>query len=665
MVRFGVVVAALLGLLFFLVSSLSTFEAGDITVEGARSDLLASQLEWTRPFVASQMEYAGWLRRHGTAGEAEFFEQISTILFRSGASYSAQFRDDSEPSVFSRVYFSLHGGALRVAFLLVSSWRLWLVVIGGVMMWSFFRLRLHTGADLLGVTGNGRLFYSGARVDLSKVADSGAPDLLIPGLACPVAESPAVVKTADLGRCLASFGAFNDTTAALAGIILKKASDPAYVADPEEEESFRRFFTGATLAEQACRVLGAALELHAFYRANAWEDAVGVTADPTDLALPDGESLDGAGYAQILRSALHRVLTPAMRADLAKLSPHDIAVIVLGLESGKVMVHQKEGGRWIRRSRFPQLCARAFVHSIPAFGREFSFEARQHIRRAFVYGSRKSDFAPVRFPLDFSPESRAARQWAEILMAVPHQLTAVADEVELLALVSEGYHRWSHHFFGEDGGFDGERFAGAYATHGNMFLMPLKTVLGLLRLSVDESARKRIEELMTSVSNKQRLQVMSRDVGGDESGDGATLPAYERAVAPLSHQEMKMLMELHRIDLEEAREWSSLRLVLNSFGWLARRVGDSTVPESSVVLAVLHLGVGAPGANALGLLGERGLVPIRASHVESMWGRSWRHRLPLVERVRMAEDLEDFEKLLKGIDEREEELSGAPSTVQG
>lgn len=661
MVRFLVALLACLGLLLLVVSSLFTIKAGDASVEDARSALLATQLEWTRPFVAAQGEYSQWLRRHGTATEVELFDHLSLLLFRSGASYGAQFQDGSRPSLVSQVYFGLHGGVLRMAFLVVSSWRLWLVVVVAVMVWSFYRLRVHTATDLLGLTGNGRLFYSGARVDLSTVTPLGAPDLLIPGLACPTGEAAPVVRNSELGRCLDELGALNDTTLSLAGIVLKRGGDPAYVADVEEEESLRRMFPGATLLEQTKCNLRAALELHGFYRrcmARAEEEPI--TEDPPDILVATADVLDASGYAALLRGALHRVLTPRMRLDLARLSPYDIAVLVLGLESGKVMVHVKEGGRWIRRSRFPQLCARAFVHSIPSFGKEFDFAARQHIRRAFVYGSRKSDFAPVRFPLDFAPESRAARQWVEILMAVPHQLAAVADEVELLALVTEGYQRWHHLFFEGEGGFDSDQFGGSFATHGNMFLMPLAKVLPILRRAVEPEARARMETLMASVSNKQRLFAMANDLG-DDGGDKGAVPAYERVMAPLAHAEMKTLADVHGFSLDDARDWSALRLVLNTFGWLARRVGDSTVPESSVVLTVLNLGVGAPGANGLGLLGVGGLVPIRASHVEEMWGRGWRNRLTLVEQVRMAENRDEYEKLLRGIDEREEELRRAAS----
>jgi len=357
-----------------------------------------------------------------------------------------------------------------------------------------------------------------------------------------------------------------------------------------------------------------------------------------------------------VRHALERVLTPTQRGAISRLAPTDIAVLVLGLEAGKVLVHAKEGGRWIRRSRFPQLCARAVVHSLPSFAREYGYEARQAIRRAFVYGSRKSDFAPVRFPLDLSAESRAARQWVEILMASPHELAATADEVELLAILTEGYQRWIDLFFDEDTAAELGGFEGSYATHGNLFVMPLPRVVALLRRAMSPTERTRLETLMHAVSNRQRVQVLAREPGADGANE-RVLPSYERVLVPITAVEAKTLADFHAVSVDDVRAWSALRLVLNSFGWLARRVGDSTVPETSLVAGILSVGVGAPGANALGLVGQPGLVPLRGSHLEAVWGRGWRDRFTLVDRIRTAETKEDFDKRMQGVEEREEDAA--------
>jgi hypothetical protein len=650
-VRFAVGGAALVYMFMLLFSALSGVAPVRGSLDVARTELLSSGLPEVRAIADTHAGLARWLHDHGTGGESAVFERVARSTFGSATSFAERFRDGSEPGIFSRIYLGLHGGILRLAFVVLSGWRLWVVAILGVMCWVYMRIRVHTDDDILGVTGNGRLFYSGARVDLSKTTERGAPDILIPGLACPARESTTVARSAALGKLLTDFGAANETTLGLVGVVLKRGDIPAFVADYDHEDALRRVFSGAALAEQAERTLRVALELHRSYREQV--DTATAPREPV-RALTLEEPLSGAEYTALLQHALVRVLTPGQREALGRLEPSDIAVLVLGLEAGKVLVHVKEGGRWIRRSRFPQLCARAVVHSLPSFGREYSYDSRQAIRRAFVYGSRKSDFAPVRFPLDLSPESRAARQWVEILMASPHELAATADEVELLAILTEGYQRWNELFFDEDTTAELAGFEGSYATHGNLFVMPLARVVALLRRAIAAPERARLETLMQAVSNRQRVQVLAREPGG-ETGTERVLPSYERVLVPLAAAEAKALAEFHGVSIDDVRAWSALRLVLNSFGWLARRVGDSTVPETSLVAGILSVGVGAPGANHLGLVGQRGLVPLRGSHLEAVWGRSWRDRFTLVDRIRTAETNEDFAKRMQGVESLEDD----------
>ncbi len=60
----------------------------------------------------------------------------------------------------------------------------------------------YEGRDLLGQMGNGRLFYSGARAGLFKMADNGAPDVQVRGLACPPEASQEAVLSSSLFKVL-------------------------------------------------------------------------------------------------------------------------------------------------------------------------------------------------------------------------------------------------------------------------------------------------------------------------------------------------------------------------------------------------------------------------------------------------------------------------------
>jgi hypothetical protein len=45
------------------------------------------------------------------------------------------------------------------------------------------------------------------------------------------------------------------------------------------------------------------------------------------------------------------------------------------------------------------------------------------------------------------------------------------------------------------------------------------------------------------------------------------------------------------------------------------------------------------------------MVPVRGSKLVPRWGRQWANRFVYVRKVTMAETVEDYEKLLQGIEE--------------
>jgi hypothetical protein len=64
---------------------------------------------------------------------------------------------------------------------------------------------------------------------------------------------------------------------------------------------------------------------------------------------------------------------------------------------------------------------------------------------------------------------------------------------------------------------------------------------------------------------------------------------------------------------EDLSDWLALKVVLSSYGWLASRVGDYSVPETSTIFAVFKPENQLEGVNSLGLLGKSGMVPVRGS----------------------------------------------------
>jgi hypothetical protein len=163
----------------------------------------------------------------------------------------------------------------------------------------------------------------------------------------------------------------------------------------------------------------------------------------------------------------------------------------------------------------------------------------------------------------------------------------------------------------------------------------------------------RLTTLSATIGAKQR-KMIERAQQADE-GSGSLL--FDRVFSAIPQDTVISLASLHSLSPKDLSDWSALRNILAPFGWLARRVGDYTVPESSVIFSVFKAPPGYPLANSLGLVGKVGLVPLRKAKFEELLGEQWEAKFQLFERATMSESTADFEKIMKGI--RDEALEPA------
>ena len=593
-----------------------------------RIRLAQSHSVWVQELLAREDSYNTWLDRWGSRLETRAFDGISNALLSALTSVADTPRE--ELPFWARSWLSLLSGLLRISFIILACWRIWLLAIIAGLYRSWSRQKAHHGNDMLGETGTGNLFYSGIRAGLSDPDEQGRPRLLVTGLACPRRAADKEVDDSQLVRLLAEYQALNETTRTLAAIIHAYPEHPGYVADREDELQLKSAFNAPALPETAALILRAAF---------AARDLMAVN-HPAPVPVNSPAPLPPGEYQQVLISGLIGVLTPALRHEIVNTPLPVLAATVLALEAGKVMTYSFEGGRWLRRSSFQQLCARSILHSTGSFGAEYGTQERTDVRRALVYSSRKSVFAPVSFPADLSERCRALRQWTELLMALPHQISSVRSEIELLGITTEVHRTWEQLFIRSVSTGDTDLLQGSWVAGGALLLVPLKKLLRSFQLTIDRPRMDELIRLATLVSQHQ--QVRSLSVDGE-------LPRADRTevARPLSFQEMKDLSARHAVSLDELRDWSALRVVLGQFSWLARRVGDNTVPDSSVVYTALHA-EGEPGANAAGIVGLKGMVPLRTTRLSERAGRQWAAPFHQAARALMAETPEDYERLLKG-----------------
>lgn len=647
------ILGALLGVLL-TVHVVRRNEPEELRLVDARQTLAQSGVEWGGDVVGEIASYQEWLSLHGTALEVGLFADSASLLAHSMVATAGEDTAVAEMGIFKQAYISMHTGLLRALFLVIASLRAWLVVIGAAVVFGLRSFRPYDGDDVLGQMGNGRLFYSGVRAGLDVLTADGAPDVQVRGLACPQFSSQLEARNSQIWKVLGEYGAQNGTNEALTAILAKNGDLAAYVCAPEEDGSMAKVFAGATLGEHAADLVAACLELQALYAAGQLTNAVEEAPES-----PASAQFSSHEYALAVRSAMSRVLSIDEREEVGRLSVAEVATAVLALLCGKVLAHSFEGGRWVLRSQFPHLSARAVLHSVLAYPTDYNFQQRTRIRQALVYASRSSAFAPVRMPTGMSSDAWALRQWMEVMLANPHQLPAVADEVELVGIVRAAHEKWSVEFLETASGLEASGAQECVATTAGLLFVPLKQVLEILQRAVSSVQVRRIEALLARVSNRQRAHAAEL---AKREGEVPEHISFDRIFPPLREAEVVALSALHGFSAGEVRDWSALRIVLTSYGWLARRVGDYTVPESSLIFAVFKSREPLPGANSFGLVGKSGYVPFRGAKLESRMGPSWNSRFAYADRATMAETKEDFDKLMAGIEEKlEEEPSGTPS----
>lgn len=671
-------------ILFLLVvpGALLDYEGNQGALEKAREELLFLGSDWGRVISSQQYYYRQWLLSHGTKGEVACFNVISLWVLRSATgTLSGRFYLDRW-QLLSNVYLSLHTGVLRVVFILLVSWRVWLVVIVIAAIYGFYSYEVYNRSDLLGQLGNKRFFFSGIQAGLDNINQDGAPELQVTGLACPKSVPLLTASTHSLGKLLHQYQAANQTTMSLAAILIRYREWPPYLAEAGAEDLLEQSFVATDLSEHSALLLEKALLLQASYqeqfnlqplrhrsskvvlegaalsKEQRQSEAVLLESELRDLGknmLPlvvkdDDQRYNSASYAAALQQAFDQVLTPELKREIAALSSAELATVVLAYQAGKSLAYGRVSSKWVKKSNFPHLSARAVLHSLPSYSNDFDFNTRTILRRALIYGSRKSAFATVRFPLDFSKDSQALRQWVELLMACPHELRSVADDLELFAQICAIHQEWTARFLDGVAALRQDLLQDVYVSPHNLLFISVKQVLALARQFVSPGQWSRLEALGRLADKRNRITEMAQQAELGEVAD-SDANVQSSLLAPFSKQELTRLAKLHQLSESDVRDWGILRLALNSFAWLGRRVGDYTVPASSLIFTVFSPERPLSDQNSLGLLGRKGMVALRTRRLEERFGRSWRNAFIPVNWAKMAESLEDFQKLLSGIEE--------------
>ena len=531
--------------------------------------LEAAAANHLQQFQADILLSVDWLSQHGYGFELQLFES------GAGSVSSLLNRVDSN-SIFFPLTAIFCEGLIHVLFILIASFRFWLLCIGLGVVAATKGFRPYVGDDLLGETGIGKLFYSGIRADLSQITAEGAPNQLVTNLATLKKVSRDKAQSSAIASILSKHSALNETTIELTQHLLAFPQVP-YFAPPGDEQYLA---TKETILEMTPTVLDELLSI--FSKNNARNQ---------------------------VQSEIFRVIEP-FRDALTHIDCTEIAALFLAMQAGKVMGYLKEGNRWVQRSSFINLNARSVIHSVPAYKTEYSYEQRQRIRQSLVYAKRFSVFGPVRLPIELSDESRALRQLAEIFLAPPSEYKNALDDIELYARSVTAYQKFEARWFHtiedhQHSNQHAELFERVLATESGLVCVDVAFVVSVMDTVLLPSERDRISELVSRVSQTQSSKAGTANKNYPSASDvepsRGPLPQYQKIFLPIPFAKIRELSRTFSIPEEVLHAWSIYRNIFNSFGWLTRQVGTTTVPEESCCYIVFLGAQWAPTANQLGL----------------------------------------------------------------
>ncbi|MCB0328490.1 MAG: hypothetical protein KDD70_02470 [Bdellovibrionales bacterium] len=583
-----------------------------------------------RSLLTEHLELREWLKKRGTSGELAIFQWYSHSML-SGVTQTT--------SGFS---LGMKAAFMRMMFLLLASSRLCLLAVIIAVYMGRQSLKPYEGANLLGQTGNGRLFYSGIRSALVNLTPEGAPDKHLIGLACPVVAEPSEVESSELGKLLAEEELDSETNQALAGVIVAATELPAYVAEPGNDKHLEAAFQDEGLATMAYFALRAALQVR-----KRCEHEQQSPLTPESYRTNSMKGISSEAYGALLEQLIMRSLSPKLRAALVRIDPSIIATTVLSVFAGKVLFFREAGGKWFSTSAFPHLSARSVLHSLPSLALDYDYRTRALLRKSLIYGKRSSIFGAVRFPANMGAETRALRQIVELLLASPDMLVEVAIEAEYFHLIRELADSWEQIFVSESPKLDEGYPNAIHATKTQLLIMPFQAVIELIRKALSDDEQQRLQLLSHLMSD---MQSASKGNGG-ESLDTLNneIPEYERVFKPFGKSELKDLSSKYEIAEKDLKLWSAFRMVLFQSGWLARRVGDYTVPEAAIIFAILSGCSSKAETNEFGFVGQRGVVAFRSSRIKVHLGADWHRDFYTAKSASMAETEEHFARQLRGI----------------
>ena len=544
------------------------------------------------------------------------------------------------------------GLVLRTLFVLLAYWPLWILAAAGGFFFAQHRGKAKVLDTMLSVLDRKKgPFYSGIYGPLRPNNSFSGTDLSCPSLACPPEISRKDVLTHKLAALLKAYGAQNETTLGLLQIILAHRDFPGNVpeenplqaatederdsVDQTDDELFNQkgyivSTNGYSLEMATLEGLTAVLEAHkriAHYRETLTQKNIKPAALNKNYPSHVQNVKKLCSGISPLGQLLAKTLTPNRMWALGQISPAVVATTYLAIEAGKSLVYKRHGDGFSQISNYPHLQARAVVQSVASYHHEYQGDTRLIIRQAIICSRRHGDFGRAFLPNRMPIESRALRDWLEILFAEPEKRQQAASLVELDTHIEEIGVNWRSGFVAQIKQFKKDTPAPELSAQASVrglpfksvVLMPVERVVQLSLRGIHAQRKVRITELLDETRSYQtQLNISARLPGfkrqameAERSGDDSD--SILRAIATKANG--SALIE----------EWRIVRRMLTRFNWLSTRVGDDGVPLAGLVQGVVANTPADNNApkNSKNSTKFDSLVPLRQRRLAELFGKNW------------------------------------------
>ena len=491
--------------------------------------------------VNTYYKYHDFLSAFGTSGECTFFLLVSLFVFKLFISVYEAF-PSSDVLIPLFVIFSI--SIMQLVFVILASWKVWLIAVIYAFIKSIKKVKPYKARDILGIAGNGRMFFSGVRAGIKKCDKNGNPTLHITGLTCLSQVNEKIYKKSAFCTLLEKYGAENETNKYLASIILHYYNYPTFINDG---------IGSGNLFEDTYEFL-----------INAFEIQQEIISE-NDIDTKNDKRKENMVLC----------LTKNMKKELKNIVPKNIATAIMALETGRILAYEHiSNDRWTMQSNYPHLCARAILHSSPYYGDEYDFDEREMIRKALVFAERKSDFLEIRMPLKMNTQSYTLRQWLELILHF-NNADSIIDELQFFAKSTEIHKAWTRLFVQYIENSD-DLQGNFFVTEGGQLFAKLEVIYSLLSDSIKNDLFE-LSDLIKRVYNKREADNLVSQIEQKKLSDDNNSFLKEFS------QNTKDEISKYLPKLDDVIIWQNLRSCLNAFSWLGKRVSDRYVPYSAVI----------------------------------------------------------------------------------